>query len=69
MTDDTQAHANKMVMCEYSCDKEKMKHTHTHTHLCDVLCWHDSIADVPASWSLCQDSARGEVAEVGLDLG
>lgn len=50
----------------------KLKNTNTkkkNTNLCDVLCWHDCIAHVPASWSWCQNGAWREVGEVGLDLG
>lgn len=71
MTGDTQEQAKKNVMRENQSAlvRKREPEKHTHTNLRDILCWHDGVANVPASWSWCQDSTRREVGEVGLDLG
>lgn len=47
---------------------KRTHHTLNPTNLCNILCWHNCIAHVPASGSWCQDGAWREVGEVGLDL-
>lgn len=48
--------------------KKKKEKKRNNPNLCDILCWNDGIAHIPASWSWCQNGAWRKVGEVGLDL-